>query len=266
MWDIFGLKGFLLAALIFVPLERLLALHSEQRLFRRYWKLDVFYALINALITKAGLALVVAALVVTAAWAVPAQVQGWVGGQPLWLQVPLAVLLSDLGFYSMHRLFHKIPWLWKFHAVHHSIEELDWLAAHRVHPVDQIMTKGASLVPVFALGFSEAAIGIYAVLYYWQSLFVHSNVKIGFGALRWIVASPQFHHWHHANHREAYDKNFASQLSILDACFGTLHMPGSDYPARYGTYEPVPREYIGQISYPFVRPAAPAEVPDRRLG
>jgi sterol desaturase/sphingolipid hydroxylase (fatty acid hydroxylase superfamily) len=189
----------------------------------------------------------------------PSQFLAWTAALPLWLQVALALVISDLSFYSVHRLFHKIPWLWKFHAVHHSIEELDWLAAHRIHPVDQILTKGASLVPIFALGFSDSAIGIYALLYHWQTLLEHSNVRVSFGPLRWIIASPQFHHWHHADQREAFDKNFASQLSILDACFGTLHMPGNEYPSRYGTYEPVPREYIAQLRYPFVMRKAPAE-------
>ncbi len=255
MWDIIGIKGFLIAMLVFVPAERLFALRKEQQILRKYWKLDVFYALVNALITKAGIALILIGSVIAAAWAIPPQFQAWVAALPVWLQVGLALILSDLGFYSVHRLFHKIPWLWKFHAVHHSIEELDWLAAHRVHPVDQILTKGASLVPVFSLGFSEAAIGIYAFLYYWQTLLEHSNVRISFGPLRWIIASPQFHHWHHADQREAYDKNFAGQLSILDACFGTLHLPGKEYPGRYGTYEPVPRDYIAQMRYPFARRA-----------
>ena len=86
--------------------------------------------------------------------AVPDAWRTAIAARPIWLQVITVVIIADLGFYLAHRLFHAVPWLWHFHAVHHSIEEMDWLAAHRVHPVDQIVTKGASLVPVFVLGFS----------------------------------------------------------------------------------------------------------------
>lgn len=259
VWDIFNLRGLLLAVLVFVPLERLFALRKDQRLLRQHWKLDAFYAVFNSLLIKVGLAIVIVASISAAEWAVPIRLRECVAALPLWLQVPSALVISDVAFYLVHRLFHKIPWMWKFHAVHHSIQEMDWLAAHRVHPIDQILTKGGSLLLIFALGLSDAAIGIYSILYFWQSLILHSNVNWRFGALSRIVATPQFHHWHHADHREAYDKNFAGQLSILDACFGTLHLPGNEYPLRYGTPEPVPRRYIEQLRYPFTRSAPPPD-------
>jgi sterol desaturase/sphingolipid hydroxylase (fatty acid hydroxylase superfamily) len=251
MWDIFGIQTLILAFLIFAPLERLFAMHADKKVLRPAWGLDLFYAVFNAMITKGGLAVVVIGASYLAAKAVPQSLHDFVAGLPLWIQIPLAIVLSDLGFYTVHRLFHKIPWLWKFHAVHHSIETLDWLAGHRVHPVDQILTKGASLVPVFALGFSDTAVAIYGLLYYWQSLLVHSNFNINLGPLRFIVALPQFHHWHHANHEEAYDKNFAGQLALLDFIFRTHHLPGQKIPERYGTQTPVPRDYVGQILFPF---------------
>jgi sterol desaturase/sphingolipid hydroxylase (fatty acid hydroxylase superfamily) len=251
MWDIFGIQKLLLVSVVFVPLEHLFAMHAEKRILRPAWKLDLFYAVFNALLIKGGLTLVILGVTYLAALVVPAPLQAAIGGLPLWAQVILAVVLSDLSFYSIHRLFHKIPWLWKFHAIHHSIETLDWLAAHRVHPVDQVLTKGASLVPVFALGFSDAAVAIYVTLYFWQSMLLHSNVNLNLGPLRFIVALPQFHHWHHADHPEAYDKNFAGQLAILDFIFRTHHLPGQSIPQRYGTSTPVPRDYVGQIAFPF---------------
>ena len=261
MWDIFNLKTLLIAFLVFAPLERLFAMHQGKKILRDAWKLDLFYALVNSLITKAGLTFVILASVALASSVVPASIQDGISAMPIWVQLPIAILLSDIGFYSVHRTFHKVPWLWKFHSIHHSIEELDWLAGHRVHPVDQILTKGASLVPVFALGFSELTVAIYAGIYYWQSLLVHSNVDLRLGPLRWVVALPQFHHWHHANHREAYDKNFAGQLSFLDAMFGTLHLPAHAVPERYGTPEPVPKKYVDQFFYPL-RPAVATANPD----
>ena len=128
-----------------------------------------------------------------------------------------------------------------FMQIHHSIEELDWMAAARVHPVDQIMTKGFSLLPVFSLGFSEVAIGISLMIYGWQSVLVHSNLRIKFGPLRWVLASPEFHHWHHSKDLEARDKNFAGQLPLFDILFGTLYMPRGRMPERYGIDEQIPQ-------------------------
>ena len=250
--------------LVFVPLERLFALRHEQRIFRNLWQLDTIYLLVNGAIVSFGLNLVLFGALLLTPQIVPAQFRSWVGAQPFWIQLPVLLFLADLGFYSVHRIFHKVPWLWKFHAVHHSIEEMDWLAAHRVHPLDQILTKGASLLPVAAMGFSAWPVAAYAAIYHWQSLFIHSNVKISLGPLARIFASPHFHHWHHANHTEAFDKNFAGQLSLLDALFGTLHMPAEKMPRRYGTDTSVPQNYGPQLLFPF-QPEASEPVQQAKL-
>jgi sterol desaturase/sphingolipid hydroxylase (fatty acid hydroxylase superfamily) len=250
--DPFGLKLIFITCLVFLPLERLFALHPQQKVFRRDWTNDLIYLLLNGILIKLGLVAVVTASIFAAAQIIPASFQTAIGGLPIWVQIPTVIVLSDLGFYWTHRMFHAVPWLWRFHSIHHSIEELDWLAAARVHPVDQILTKGVSLIPVVALGFSEWAIGIYALLYQWQSILIHSNVRIGFGPLRWLVASPEFHHWHHSNDLEARDKNFAGQLSFLDALFGSIHMPHGQAPTAYGLDRPMPQRYAFQLLYPFV--------------
>ena len=192
--------------------------------------------------------------------------QDAVGSLPYWVQLPLVIVLSDLGFYWTHRMFHAVPWMWRFHAIHHSIEELDWLAATRVHPVDQILTKGVSLVPLLALGFSEWAIGVYALLYQWQSFFIHANVRFRLGPLRLLFTSPEFHHWHHSRDIEARDRNFAGQLSFLDALFGTMHLPPGQ-PKAYGLDQPMRQRYALQMLYPFVsdgeRQYQPAEAHPR---
>jgi sterol desaturase/sphingolipid hydroxylase (fatty acid hydroxylase superfamily) len=244
-------KGLLITALIFVPLEYVLALNPKQKIFRRAWANDLIYQLVNGQIIAFVLGGVVVGIIMAAGWAIPRSVQDAVAAQPYWLQIVEIVLLSDIGFYLAHRAFHEIPILWKFHMVHHSIEELDWLAAARVHPLDQIITKGVSLLPVFSLGFSEIAIGISLMIYGWQSVLIHSNVRIKFGPFRWLLASPEFHHWHHSNDHEARDKNFAGQLPLLDLMFGTFHMPRGRMPQRYGIDEQIPRTYVGQMAYPF---------------
>ena len=248
--DIFGLKSLLLLMLVFIPLERLLPLHHGQKVLRPKWTTDLTYVFLNGFLVRFGLVVVILSITALSSWAMPAALLAWVGSLPIWVQFPAILVLSDLGFYAMHRLFHT-PLLWRFHAVHHSIEHLDWLAGHRVHPVDQILTKAGSYIPVFALGFSDAAIILAATVYFWHSVLLHSNVRVNFGPLRWIVASPQFHHWHHANQPEAYDKNFAGQLSVIDVLFGTFRVPGQALPELYGTGDKVPDGYVPQFFYPF---------------
>ena len=119
--------------------------------------------------------------------------------------------------------------------------------------MDQILTKAASLLPLFALGYSGSAVGIYGSLYFWHSYLVHANLRLGFGRLGWLIASPRFHHAHHARDREMRDRNFAGQLSVLDLVLGTLRVPGPRPPAAYGVDEPVPGGYVGQLMYPFAR-------------
>ena len=142
--DPFGLKFIFIAFLVFVPLERLFALHPEQKVVRRSWANDLVFLLLNPFLIKLGLLGVIAASIFVAAQIIPASFQAAVGGLPYWVQIPAIIVLSDLGFYWTHRMFHAVPWLWRFHAVHHSIEELDWLAAFRIHPLDQILTKGVA--------------------------------------------------------------------------------------------------------------------------
>lgn len=260
---LFDVRAFLCAGVIFIPLERLLSLHRGQRTFRKRWYQDLVYVFANGALIRIGLGAVMVVILGTSGWLVPAGLRGVVAHQPCWLQVLEAVILADLGFYIAHRMFHSIPWLWRFHAIHHSIEELDWLAGVRVHPLDQVATKGMSMLPLLALGFDTAAIAITSGIYFWHSVLLHANVRITFGPLRWLIASPVFHHWHHADRPDAHGKNYAGQLSILDKMFGTMYMPDGQVPERYGGEDRVPPTYVSQLLFPFRGgrpPKAPAPV------
>mgnify|MGYP000888630551 CR=1 FL=1 len=245
------LKLVLLMALVFVPLERVLAIHPKQKVLRRSWLNDLVFWLANGQVIGLALAAIVSGIVVASGALLGPSVHAFVASQPSWLQFTEVLILSDIGFYWAHRSFHAIPCLWKIHSVHHSIEELDWLAAARVHPIDQIITRGASLLPVFALGFSDVVIGAYMLLYTWQSVLIHSNVRIKFGPLRWVLASPEFHHWHHGRDVEARDRNFAGLLPLLDVLFGTAHLPAGRWPTAYGIDTPMPQNYALQLAHPF---------------
>lgn len=240
----------LILACIFIPLERLLPLHPEQRTLRQDWLNDVFYVLVNGFVIRSGFVVVSAVMMVLFNRLVGEDPTPWAASLPVWLQAIGAIIVADIGYYIAHRTSHAVPFLWKFHAVHHSIEEMDWLATYRVHPVDQIFTNTLSILPLYFVGFSLEAVAIYVGIYRVHAVLVHSNVKMNFGPLKWLIASPEYHHWHHANEPEAYDRNFAAQLSLIDVIAGTLFMPRRQ-PKAYGINEPMPRLYPLQLLHPF---------------
>jgi sterol desaturase/sphingolipid hydroxylase (fatty acid hydroxylase superfamily) len=173
---------------------------------------------------------------------------------PLVVQVPVILLVADFTQYWVHRTFHAAPFLWPFHAIHHSAKEMDWLAGSRLHLVDVIVTRGLTYVPIFALGFSERAVMAYVFLVAAQATFIHSNVRWQFRPLRTLVATPAFHHWHHSAEREAVDKNFAVHTPIWDRLFGTYYLPNR-WPIEYGLSDgrDVPARWVTQLAYPLRR-------------
>ena len=136
---------------------------------------------------------------------------------------------------------------------------MDWLAGSRLHLVDVAVTRGLTYVPIYVLGFGEAPLFAYVAFVSIQATFIHANVRFKFGPLAWVVATPQFHHWHHGAEAEAIDKNFAVHLPVLDWLFGTFHLPKGRWPASYGLAhgEPIPEGYMRQFVYPF-KSATPA--------
>ena len=253
-------------ACIFIPLERLLPLHDHQPTLRRDWANDLLYVLLNGFFIRAGFTALAGAVMAGYAATFGPDPTPWVGALPFWAQLILAIIIADIGYYTAHRICHAVPFLWKFHAVHHSIEDMDWLATHRVHPMDQLFTNTLSLLPLYLLGFSLEALIAHQALYQIQALLLHSNVKLSFGPLKWLIASPEYHHWHHANERDAYDRNFAAQLSVIDVIAGTMFLPFRRRPQAYGLTEPMPRTYPAQLLHPFqaiartmLRPTSPKE-------
>src|SRR5581483_4724942 len=189
--------GLALLALVFVPMERIWSLHP-QKVFRTGWRTDLVHFAVNNLLTTAGLVAVVVLAGGALHAAVPGAVRGAVASQPLWLQAVEALAFAEVVQYWAHRAAHAVPLLWRFHKVHHSITELDWLAAARLHPVDQAFSRSCIVVPLFALGFTRGTFGALLVLFTAQAIFIHANVRFTFGPLRHVVATPEFHHWHHA--------------------------------------------------------------------
>lgn len=243
------IAGLVFAAALFIPLERLVPLRREQRIRRRQWGSDVVHFLVNNILsTVMGLALALAAIVVLRRWIDPG-FQDWISSLPLLAQFAIAVLVVDLVSYGMHRAFHEIPWMWRFHAVHHSITEMDWLASARLHPLNQAFDRAAIAVPLVLFGFSRATFGAYLVFTAFMALFIHANVRLTFGPLRWLIATPEFHHWHHGDEPAAVNTNFSAQFPWVDALFGTLRLPHR-WPVAYGIREPMPDSWARQMAWP----------------
>jgi len=239
------------AALILIPLERLLPLHRDQKTLRPGLGVDALHVILSGAFIRVGTVATVLALSSACALIVPDRVQNVIRGQAGWFQFVVLLCLSDLCFYLVHRLVHTVPWLWRFHAVHHSSEQMDWLATFRVHPVDQVLNSTIIAVPAVALGFSPAPLLVYALVYRVHALLLHSNVRVDFGPLGRVFASPRYHHWHHADEPQAYDRNFGGQLVIWDRLFDTLY-ESDDLPARYGVGGTVPNGYVQQLLTPLL--------------
>lgn len=181
---------------------------------------------------------------------------------PGWQQFVLAFLLGDFLLYWIHRVFHGRR-LWRFHAVHHSSEHLDWLSSVRGHPVNDIVANALLFFPFLALGFGPGAaagagpaLGVFALL-------GHADVDWDWGPFRHVIASPVYHRWHHSREPEAIDRNFAGFLPLWDIIFGTHYMPRDRKPTNFGIHEPVVHTARGLLAHPF-RASSRGDWPDAK--
>lgn len=234
--------------LVFRPLEVLFPARPGQRFFRPAWFTDLCFFVGQYLLWSS---LVLWVLAYFSHWLngiVPRDFRDAVAAQPWWLQVIEVVLLSDFLIYWGHRLQHRVGFLWRFHSVHHSAEHLDWLAAHREHPLDTVYTVGIINLPAFILGFSlETLAGFIAFRGLW-AIYIHSNVRLPTGPLRMLLGAPELHHWHHDRDREA--GNYANISPLMDVLFGTYRCPDHE-PESFGLHGPAPRTYLGHMVQPF---------------
>ena len=254
--DHLGLDWFLLNVLIlsmlFVPIEQVFALRPAQRIFRPGWTTDLAHFGVSHLLVQATVLLTLVPAAMFFHWAVHPGIQAWVAGQPAVLQFAEILFVADLTQYWTHRAFHRVPVLWRFHAVHHSSRHMDWLAGSRLHLVDIVVTRAVGFVPVYVLGFATLPTYAYLVFVSFQAVLIHANVRWRFGPLAQVFATPRFHHWHHSDAAAAVDKNFAVHLPVIDRLFGTHYLPGRDWPATYGIAgDPVPAGYLAQLAFPF---------------
>ncbi|RYE74005.1 MAG: sterol desaturase family protein, partial [Oxalobacteraceae bacterium] len=228
-WGVFfGLDFFIvnlaITGLMFAPIERAFPRHGAQRLFRTEWREDLFYYLVSSMMVQ-----VLTFLAFAPSKMVMAHTGGFegfraiVGGQPWIVQFIEIMVLTDLAQYWFHRAFHRVPFLWGFHAIHHSAKSMDWLAGARMHFFEIVALRGVTALPMMTLGFLPSALQAYIAVVYIYSSLIHANLRGDFERLgQWLVV-PRFHHWHHGLEEEAIDVNFAIHFPWLDRLFGTYH-------------------------------------------
>jgi sterol desaturase/sphingolipid hydroxylase (fatty acid hydroxylase superfamily) len=249
----------LILMIVFVPLERLFAVHP-QKVFRKAFLTDVAYCFLSGLLPKLLLVPPMAAVAWVVHFLVPSGLHSHVAALPLWIRFPAAMIAGEIGFYWGHRWTHEIPFLWRFHTIHHSAEEMDWLVNSRAHPVDMVFTRLCGLIPIYVLGLAQPAgktVDLVSFLIVFTGtlwgFFIHANLKWRFGLLGRLVATPAFHHWHHTS-EEPRNKNYAPMLPWIDVIFGTYYMPSAKWPSKYGIDSAVPSALVAQVLEPLTLP------------
>lgn len=254
----FGLDYFIINVLIvgflFVPLERFFPARSEQTVFRPEWQEDMFYYLISSMMVQVlGFITLAPANMVNAQIALE-DFRIHIVNLPFLVQVIIIMAATDFVQYWVHRAFHMVPFLWRFHAIHHSTKKMDWLAGARMHLMEIAVLRSLTALPMFTLGFMPEAIQGYLLIVYFYSSFIHANIGWKLGFLERFFVTPRFHHWHHGSDRDAIDINYASHFPIYDWLFGTHHLPETDWPENYGVVgDNVPKGYWKQFIHPFVK-------------
>ena len=249
-----------LAALLalFATLEKRWALHP-QKLFRKAFGTDLVYYFLSGFTPKLLLLLPLGVVASAVHHVLPVDYYYWIEDLPILGRAAAALVVSEIGSYWGHRWSHEIPFLWRFHAIHHSAEEIDWLVNTRAHPIDMLFIRLTGLLPMYALGLAQPAsssidlvpMAVTIIGTMW-GFFIHANVGWRFRWLELLLSTPAFHHWHHTNDGpEQINKNYSAMLPWIDKCFGTFYLP-QQWPRKYGIdAPPVADGLAGQMLGPL---------------
>jgi sterol desaturase/sphingolipid hydroxylase (fatty acid hydroxylase superfamily) len=241
----------ILLAVPFTLVERTRPLRQQRSAFRRVGAAtDATGFIVDEVLAGIAVAAVLVVALPIVRLVLPSEIPEYLARQPGWLRWAEAFVVSEVSGYWGHRLSHEIPTLWRFHRVHHSAPELDWLAPNRRHPIDVVFARVSTSLPVLALGFTAPAVIGYFALKRVQGLFVHANVNIRFGWLERVVATPFFHHWHHSDEPGTWNKNYAGTAPAVEWVFGTLHLPDR-WPLAYGCDGVPDTGYLARLASPW---------------
>lgn len=264
-WFILDLLG---STLVFMLLEKLFPLYKGQPLFRKDWQTDLAHFMSNHFMVGLIMLCVNLAIHRLFGWLVKSDFQNMVQGMYFVPQLLLCILVADTMQYMTHRAYHEVPFLWKFHAVHHSAKTMDWLAGSRMHVLELFFTRICVLGPLFVLGFDKSVMDAYILVVGFQAVFNHANVHLNWGPLKYIIVTPDFHHWHHSSDAAAIDRNYASHYAFIDFLLGTAVKTSRKFPEKYGVVgDYVPAGFFKQQAFPFRKsaPQAPASEPGAKL-
>lgn len=245
-----ALLGFLAIGLVYVSLERAFPARPAERFPGPAWRTDACFFFGQYLVWSA-LSLWVLSHVHDAIDAHPlVTLRSRLAALPLLVQMVIAVVAGDVLVYWFHRACHRFGILWRFHAVHHSSERVDWLAAHREHPVDGVLTQLFQNLPAMIAGLPFEVLGALVVFRGAWAILIHSNVRLPLGPLGLLFGAPELHHFHHARLRETRH-NFANLAPWLDVVFRTYHRPAEHETLPTGLTTPFPQGYLAQLARPF---------------
>jgi len=175
---------------------------------------------------------------------------------PVIYQVLFFLFTHDLYIYLFHRFQHSNKLFWRIHEAHHSGKQVDFLAGSRSHVMEIIINQTIEFAPIVIFGAAPEVIPIKALLDAMFGMFIHANVKVKFGKLKYFLNSPELHLWHHANYREVFHANFSTKFAMWDYLFGTVYDPGhspGDQPENWGLYYDYPRDYFLQHAFSVKR-------------
>lgn len=248
-WFILDLLG---STLIFVVIEKLFPLYKGQMIFRKEWQTDMVHFAVNHFIVGLALLTVNFAIHRLFGWMANDSVHDWVQAIPFIPQLLLCILAADFVQYWTHRAYHEVPFLWRFHAVHHSAKTMDWIAGSRQHILELICTRVGVLGALYVLGFDKVVMDAYIIVVGFQAVFNHANVHLPWGPLKYLIVTPDFHHWHHSSDDVAIDKNYAAHYAFLDHLFGTAIKGQTGFPEKYGVQgDYMPDGFTKQQMFPF---------------
>ena len=249
-WFILDLLG---STMVFILIEKLLPIYRGQPVFRPGWQTDFTHFVFNHFIVGLILLIVNFAIHRLFNWALYDPLQAWIRSLPFAVELFLIVLVADIVQYSAHRGYHEIPFLWRFHSIHHSAKYMDWMAGSRQHVLELIVTRVAVLGVIYVLGFSKEVIDAYIIIVGFQAVFNHANVSLPWGFLKYIIVTPDFHHWHHSSDREALDRNYAAHFAFIDYLLGTAVKSDRRFPEKYGVVgDYIPEGFVKQQLFPFI--------------
>ncbi|MCJ8211485.1 sterol desaturase family protein [Mucilaginibacter sp. RS28] len=255
-WDVITVTTAILFTWIAVIItwERVAPYRKGLPFFREgFWVDLVWYTLIQSYFLKILIFdYIIAPINRSHDWSQIQFVKHW----PVGCQVLFFLFTHDLYIYLFHRFQHANKYFWRIHEAHHSGKQVDFLAGSRSHILEIIINQTIEFAPIIILGADPAVIPIKAMLDAMFGMFIHANIKVNLGKLKYIINTPELHLWHHANYQEVFHANFSTKFAFWDYLFGTVYDPGhapGDKPENWGLYYDYPRDYFLQHAFSVKR-------------